>query len=438
MSSNSNIEYIKAEENVHTSKVWNLTLLDQSCYPMVIRGTWIFDKQLEVNILKAGLKKLLNYYPTLCGRMKNKTSINLTNDGVPFTEVDESDLSLKDVNKIKKPIKHFSTEIKPSKIIRGLGPLMSIKITKLNDGCVLGIQCSHMCMDGDSYYTMVYNWGQICKKEDFTKPLLNQSLMPTSENISKEEVIKDAYEERWMKISKWSLLKLLPKFISGILQERTDAFYFSADSLNKLKQKIIAENDFTCSTNTALSAFITKMCMGLFKHDENTKYKQVTVANIRNRLEGIPSNFVGNASTFVTTPPFSADASIDKIAKIIHQTIEPIRKTPSPEVKKTMLMSLNNMKYKLLIFPFDFTKLHSKKPTLIHINNFSKLHIYDIDFGFSKPVSVIPHDLGDQILIWPAHPKKGGVEVYFAGMPARIIHKLEKKDSWIHEMKKYE
>ena len=437
MNTNPTIEFVKAEENISLFKDWNLTLLDRSCYPMVIRGTWIFDKQINVNILKTGLKKLLDYYPHLCGRMEDKKGVHLTNDGVSFSEVDESDLLIQDVYKIKSPIKHFSTEIKPAKITRGLDPPMSIKITRLKDGCVLGIQCSHMFMDGDSFYTMVYNWGQICKNEDFTKPVLDQSLFLSPENLSKDKVIQTALENGWMKISKLSLLKLLPKFISGILNERTDAFYISPKSLKKLKQKISTDNNITCSTYTALSAFITYMCMKLFKHDEKTKCQQVSVANIRNRLVGIPSNFVGNASTFITTPSFSAGKSIDEIAKIIHQTLEPIRKTPSPELKKLMSMTVNIMNHNLLMFPFDFTDLHSKKPTLIHINNFSKLHIYDIDFGFGKPLSVIPHDLGDQVLIWPANPKKGGVEIYFAGMPARIIHKLDEGDPWLQEIKQY-
>jgi hypothetical protein len=414
-----------------------LTVLDKSCFPLVIRGTWIFDKQLDVNSMKAGLKKLLNYYPHLCGRMKDKNSVHLTNDGVLFTEVDESDLSIKEAYKINNLIKHFSTEIKPSRIQRGIDAPLSIKITRLKDGCVLGIQCSHMLMDGDSFYTMVYNWAQICKKEDFKKPILDQSLFTMPENLPKDQLIKNAYSYGWKKISKLSLLKLLPKFASGLLKERTNAFSISSNSLKKLKQKISTDNDFNCSTTTVLSAFISKMCMKLYKHDEKTKCIQVSVVNIRNRLEGIPPNFVGNASTFVTTPPFLAGATIDEIAKIIHQTLEPIRKTPSQGLKKLMSMSINLMIHKLLILPFNITELHSKKPTVIHINNFSKLHIYDIDFGSGMPVSVIPHDLGDQVLFWPAHPTKGGVEIYFAGMPAHIIHKLEKGDPWLLEMKQY-
>jgi NRPS condensation-like uncharacterized protein len=434
---NTTMEYVRGEEDSHQSGVWKLSIIDQSCYPLVIRGTWFYDVPLDVNIMKAGLKKLLDYYPHLSGRMKDKNSIHFTNEGVPFTESDESDLSIKDAHEMNNLIKHFSIEIKPPKIKRDIDPPMSIKITTLKDGCVLGIQCSHMCMDGDSFYTMVYNWAQICKKEDFKPPVLDQSLIPTPETLSKEQVLKIAFEHGWIKIPKASLLKLLPKLLTGILKERSNSFYISPQSVQQLKKEVSPDTTFTCSTNTALSAFISKMSMKLYGHDENTKCKQVSVVNIRNRLEGIPSNFVGNASTFVTTPSFPAGASIDEIGKIIHQTLEPIRQNSSQELKKIMSLSMNLMNHKLLVFPFDLTELHSKKPTVIHINNFSKLHIYDIDFGSGKPVFVIPHDLGDQVLIWPAHPKKGGVEIYFAGMPARKIRKLKEGDAWLEEMKQY-
>lgn len=161
------------------------------------------------------------------------------------------------------------------------------------------------------------------------------------------------------------------------------------------------------------------------------------MVNIRNHLADIPSTFVGNASAIIPTPPFSASTSIDEIAKIIHQTLKPIRETPSQELKKFMSLSVNVMNHKLPLFPFNVTEMYSKRPTVVHINNFSKLHIYDIDFGSGEPVSVIPHNLPDQVLIWPAPPAKGGVEVYFSGIPARIIRKLKEGDSWLQEMKRY-
>lgn len=437
MNTNPTVEYIQAETNSYPSDIWTLTVLDQSCYPMVLRGTWIFDSSLNIDKMKVGLKKLLNYYPHLSGRMKDKKSIHLTNDGVSFTVKDELNLSIKEVNEKNNIFPHFFTEIKPSKIRRGIDPPMSIKISNLKDGCVLGIKCSHMCMDGDSFYTMVHNWAQLCNNKDFKPPVLNQSLIPATDNLTKKQVKEVANKQGWKKISTLHFLKLLPKLMLGILKKRTNAFYFSVDSIKRIQQKISTDSGFRCSSNVALSALISKMFMKLFNYDETMKCKQVSVVNIRERLDEIPSNFVGNASTFVTTPSFSADSSINEIAKIIHQTLEPIRKKPSTELKKMMSLSINLMNHKLYVFPFDFTEMHSKIPTVIHINNFTKLHIYDIDFGSGKPISVIPHDLGDQVLIWPANPKKGGVEIYFSGRPTQIINNMKKEDPWPQEMKQY-
>lgn len=437
MNPNATTEYIRAEENIQPSGAWKFSVVDRACFSMVIRGTWIFDVQLDVTIMKEGLKKLLNYYPHLSGRVKDKTGIRLTNDGVPFTVKHEPGLSIADAIKKDNIIPYFSTEIKPSRIRRGIDAPLSITITTLKDGSVLGIQCFHACMDGDSFYTMAFNWGQICKKEGFKKPVLDQSLSPVPENIPKDQVEQAAYENGWKKLSKLSFLKILPLFIFGIQKERTNAFYFSADALNTLKQKISLEGDFPCSTHVVLSALISKMCIDLYEHSENTKCIQVTVINLRDHLAGIPSTFVGNASAFVTTPPFSANSSIDEIARIIHESLEPIRETPSKKLEKFISLSVNVMNHKLSMFPFDITEMYSKRPTVIHINNFSRLHIYDIDFGSGKPMAVIPHDLSDQVLIWPAPPKKGGVEVYFSGIPARRIHKLKEGDPWLLEMKKY-
>ena len=63
MNTNATIEYIRAKENICPSTVWEFSVLDRACFSMVIRGTWIFDLQLDVNVMKAGLKKLLNYTP---------------------------------------------------------------------------------------------------------------------------------------------------------------------------------------------------------------------------------------------------------------------------------------------------------------------------------------------------------------------------------------
>jgi hypothetical protein len=87
-----------------------------------------------------------------------------------------------------------------------------------------------------------------------------------------------------------------------------------------------------------------------------------------------------------------------------------------PDPILLMQLNLNTMKHKLPFAPFNIFGMIANKPTIAYLNNFSKLHIYDIKFGPDEPVRVIPHDLLDQVLIWPAPPAKGGVEVYFSAM----------------------
>jgi hypothetical protein len=81
--------------------------------------------------------------------------------------------------------------------------------------------------------------------------------------------------------------------------------------------------------------------------------------------------------------------------------------------------------------------MYSKKPTVFHINNFSRFPVYRIDFGSGKPKVVIPSDLANPIFIWNAPPQKDGVEVYFSGTLACTIARLKESDPWMKEMQQY-
>jgi hypothetical protein len=438
MEINESTEYIQADENKHPFTVWEFSQIDQATQSMVICGTWIFDVQPDIGKLKEGLKKLLNYYPHLSGRMKDKSGIHITNEGIPFTVEDEADLTAADACHKENPIKYFSDEIKISRIIRGTSAPMSVRITKLKDGHVLGIQCFHACMDGNSFYSFVSNWGKICRNNHFEKPVLDQSLFTVTNDLSRKQAMQYAIDSGWKKISTLSfLVKVMPKFASGIVYERTKPFHFSANALKEIKNKLNNESGGHYSTNVALCAFLTKMCMELYGHTMNSKCIQVSVVDYRSRLANIPATFTGNASATIPTSPFPGDASVNDVARTIHDTLAPMLKVPSRALEEAMRMSLNVMPHKLPIFPFDITGMYSRRPTVFYINNFSKLPIYDIDFGAGKPTTAIPHNLTDPILIWPAHPSKGGVEIYFSGILARTIKRLEEDDPWLKKLNQH-
>ncbi|MBN1410371.1 MAG: hypothetical protein JW969_05970 [Spirochaetales bacterium] len=104
--------------------------------------------------------------------------------------------------------------------------------------------------------------------------------------------------------------------------------------------------------------------------------------------------------------------------------------TPSEKLEAFFRLIVNVSAHKIPYLHFDTVNMNTKHPRLVYINNFSKIHVYDIDFGQGIPVMVIPHNLYDPIVIWPAHPSKGGVEVYFSGQFAHKIMGLEEGNPW--------
>ncbi len=421
------VELIKAKEYSVPFNIWEYTPLDRACIKMVIRGTWIFDTHLDVELVKDALAKTLTHYPHLAGKMISQAGVTLTDNGVPFGTADEPDLSVEEVLKHDDStnIKHFSIGINPGRFSKGLDSPLSVKVTRLKNGTVLGVQCSHACMDGDSFYTLVYNWGQICRNEIFDKPVLDQSLLPATEDIPIEDIRAAAGETGWQKLSIFSFLKLLPAAISGVIKKRSKPFPISAETITRLKEQLLNTTGVQGSANVAISALITKRCLELYNHKENRMCSFVTVVNTRKRLAGVPSTYAGNSSLSIATPAFPAETGFAEIASIIEETLKPVRQSPSLELMKLMQLNLNVMKHKLPLAPFNIFGMFEKKPTIIYLNNFSKLHIYDVNFGSGEPVRVIPHDLGDQIVIWPAPPAKSGVEIYFSGIPTRYVHSLQ-------------
>ena len=55
------------------------------------------------------------------------------------------------------------------------------------------------------------------------------------------------------------------------------------------------------------------------------------------------------------------------------------------------------------------------------VTDFLKLPLYGAEFGTGAPYAVLPHDLPDQVKIWPSPPDRPGADLYFTGHLARLV-----------------
>ena len=430
-------EFVRAKERGSSPAVWNLTNLDRACLPMVLRGTWIFEGRPDIERMKAGLQTLLGHYPHLAGRMKDAAGFHLTNGGVPFAVADAAGRTVADLRRSKISRKDYSTELNIQRVKSGRDAPLSVRITRLSDGYVLGVQCSHACLDGNSFYTMVDNWGRICRGADFERPVLDPSLLPAPEPVTRKDGMRFALDNGWTRLSILKFFGMLPLLATGILAERTGAFRFSAGAVDRLKRDLSERLGAPCSANVALSALLSKMCMRLSGLTGEAACRQVTVADGRLHLAGVPAAYAGNASALIATPPFPGDASVEEIARVIRGALEPMLRTPSPELRRNVVVAMTMFPLGLPAGHVEIAGMYSRRPTVFQVNNFSKMPVYGVDFGAGGPARAVPHDLADPVLIWPAHPSQGGVEVYFGGAFAHGIGRRKAGDDWLEEMRKY-
>jgi hypothetical protein len=253
-------------------------------------------------------------------------------------------------------------------------------------------------------------------------------------------VVRDAEASGWVKLSLATLAWFAPSYLLGRMHQRAPAVRFSDATLRHLRQAAApgAGASDLPSTNVALSAHLTRMCTKLHGVPEGTPCSQVTILDARQRLSSVPLAFAGNAAYPAVTARFAAGATLLDLAAQIQQRLAPYVAVPSPELLRQFLLAQEVMDHKILMLPFDVAGVHQRHPTVIHINNISKLPIYDVDFGDAAgpapPVRVIPHNLPDPVLIWPAPPRTGGVEVYFTGVTARAALRRPATDPFWREL----
>ena len=135
---------------MNEQQVWKTSILDETCRRMVISTSWVYKVHLEEQHFRDATPKLLTIYPILGGRVNNGNVIFPSGD-ILFS-YSERKGSIGDlIGRSKLPNK-YEAEFNLKKMLKGRFPLVSIKVTDLEDGSVLSSKASHLLMDGRCFY----------------------------------------------------------------------------------------------------------------------------------------------------------------------------------------------------------------------------------------------------------------------------------------------
>ncbi len=433
----SDLELVQPASPPRSKLRWSLSPIDAYAFRWLIQGTWVFDADLDTQVLKQGLARLLDAYPILCGRVVGGREIEYRDNGVPFSIGYEESLNVYDFGAGRFDVRHLADRRWLWKIRRGWEPLMTVKLTKLRDGWVVTVCCSHACLDGNGFYSMVRNWGRATMEQPFPAPVLERPSGILEVKRSRAEIARSAREAGLHKLSVLGALRYLAS--APRVLDRVFVAHFPPETLRRCKDSLVRDSGCRLSTNTAAVAHVAGCLVKLFGLRPESKFAVSSVIDQRERVAALPETFARNAASVIATEAIPASATRGEIARCLHQRLKPMLAKPSVALETVASLTTECAHYGLPYSTISIANMFGRSPSLFYTNSFLKFQVYDLQFGGKsgsvRPVRVVPHNLGDAVLLWPAPPSVGGLELYFSGMLARAVKALADTDPWWEELR---
>lgn len=418
---------------------WQLTPVDSFAFQWVIQGTWVFESRLDMDALRQGLTRLLESYPILCGRVAGGRRIEWSRKGIPVLEERDETLGAQDFDATHVDAGRFACPIHPYQIRLGAAPLLTLKLTQLREGCVLAICCSHACLDGHSFYSMARSLSVATAGGSLPAPSFEPRIAEASPR-RRAQISRAARQAGWHRITAFGALSYA--LTQRRRLDRVFVAHFAPVALQRCRETLARSSACAgLSINSALVAHIAYCVARLIGLAEGDSFSVSVAVNQRERVRALTGDFAGNAVSVVATPPLQGHSGREDIAARLHEQLEPLLTRPSPALESIAQLTADIVLHRLPYSPVAGQRLLGRRRLLFYTNSFARFPVYDLDFGSPscpvRPIRAIPHNLGDSILVWPAPPPVGGLELYFSGWLARALQRIARDDPWWEELRRY-
>lgn len=352
---------------------------------MVISTSWVYRIHLDEQDFRKAIQKLLSIYPILGGRVNNRNVIFPSGD-IQF-EYSVRKGSIKDVTGRTELHKMYEAEFSMKKMLKGGFPLVSVKVTDLEDGSVLSIKASHLPMDGRCFYHIantlmaLYSGKTPAADIVFDDSVIPQINLPDSLDTS-----------MFYPIPKTALLSVIWKKFHKTRKQR---ILITNDEIMRIKNKA------GVSRTAVLSAMVYEI-MG------RKAISIVQTADHRGHIKTIPLSYGGNAASTLSPISLSADLPTEEAARIIDDGIKRYLKDDEKYLPEYLYLLMNKLPY----LPFPLGDAWKRNPACIICNSFISFGIYDeMAADGNVPACVFPPDLPDPVRFFPAPPEEAGIYI---------------------------
>ena len=387
---------------------------------------WLFADELDASTLKVALGETLTKYPILAGRIvpsSNGRTVAAANQGARFRTQ-----SMAGSSHQVDPLRcHPELLCLPERqsVLDGVAPLCSATLTHFGDGSTaVGIGIFHSVCDGSSLHRFMVDWSaaargavvspKVCPRPTFSRAPFECTPEPQNNGAGSSSTVPN---EMWAPTAAEAAALAAAKAATEEMEDML-VIEYTADDLTRLRVEAEKTSTTWISRHEAMSAHILALLSKVWVEtgvgDPNLhldlRINISSTINGRGRKDtGIDGGFFGNCAIYSQGSSVSlGDCLFQPLGKIAQTWHDDLLRYSGPAVMQQLeLCEVAGKLGKAATYLGN-----PLLPTLI-CNNRSKFPAYEVDFGFGRPVDVIPHFGQAGIKIYAA--PNDGCRVYFKG-----------------------
>jgi len=386
-------------------------------YGNFIGVIYLFEIRLDETVLASAWEELQRQLPVVTGRYSAKTQ-SLIPSQLGVLQSRNSPNHLNDVRQSDR--NNYISEPDRRIVLAGKAPLASLTLTHLDkNGSVLGLAINHVITDAGGFHKIAKYLGEIYTAFAQGKPAPMASFVTSLPEFTfgtKKDWVetRDELSRQDLKpplpltgAKGWLPRNLVLWAMKKISTQRRLRISLTSKQVDQLKQTALEESgEDWISTNAALCAHFASIMIDLI-HDGTPK-KPLRIGqllDLRHRYfedsENQQGDFIGNAILIHTQQTQLQDYSRGALTRFFKSMVSGLSAEFITTRLNVIADSLRNGR--------TYPGLEMSDP-LLAVNNQTKMLAYAIDFNSFSPIDIIPQDVGDNIMFFPA--KEGGVDVY--------------------------
>ncbi|MFI8165415.1 acyltransferase [Streptomyces sp. NPDC085931] len=350
--------------------------------------TFYYRQRLDAAALRESLRRTLVHYPLLTGRLERDTDGGLSvvcNDaGAVFAE-DHRDRPMPDYGpgrSARTDLRHYVHSVNPFRVVGHDTPLLTVKVTHLRGGSVLGVTINHSLVDGGAYLDFLLHWSRTHRGLDHPAPCHDRALLDGL--AAGTPPAPD--DPQYTVVTGRGKFAFLWRVNARARRIQTLTTRFSAAEVLALRDTARTGGDGTrASSGDALSAHVWRVLGRLRDRDPEATERLGIVVGLRTALaDRLPHGYWGNAVSNTTAAlPARAlrEEPLAHTASAVREALD--RVTERRISEETAFLEAqrragrtNRVLSRMALDAFEGT---------VALNNVSRLPVYAIDFGAGRP-----------------------------------------------------